>query len=329
MIDILSLFIGLAAGVVVGGIIIYLLPYQTLRREHGVTQAELAEIQSKNNGLQADLLDVQSTAYQHRQAALQQQKRLEDQLIEADERHGELEKRIADLEAQREQEQQAYLRETTRLRGAISRLEQEQVALQDRYAQNSARWDRERQSLSLQAAHLEQQYQVLQQDKLGLNQRLEQQQEAWDRERLALQIQVNTLEDNLALQKARTGGGPAQALDSALAVEQARAESTAELHRRQAAWDEERQNLQGQLERLQAERRALQEQMAMAKPDIASASNESELRKQLEQAQFDRQALEEKLAAHASRAEQERGALEAEIEQLMERLLRLQRERSG
>lgn len=329
MIDILSLFIGLAAGVVVGCIIIYLLPYQTLRREHGVTQAELAEIQSKNNGLQADLLDAQSMAYQQRQAALQQQKRLEDQLTEEGERYADLEKRIAALEAQREQEQQAYLRETTRLRSAISRLEQEQVALQDRYAQDNSRWDRERQSLGLQAAHMEQQYQALQQDKLGLNQRLEQQQEAWDRERLALQIQVNTLEDNLALQKARAGGGSAQSLDSALAVEQARAESAAELNRRQTAWDEERRNLRGQVERLQAEQRALQERVAAASQSVASTSGELELRKQLEQAQRDHQALEEKLAAHTNRAEQERGALEAEIEQLMERLLRLQRERGN
>ncbi|KAB2935964.1 MAG: hypothetical protein F9K25_01960 [Candidatus Contendobacter sp.] len=329
MIDILSLFIGLAAGAVVGFLVFYGLPYQALRREHGVTQAELAEMQSRNNGLQADLLDVQSTAYQGRQAALQQQKRLEDQLAEAGERHAELEKRIADLEAQHEQEQQTYLREATRLRGAISRLEQEQVALQDRYAQDSTRWDRERQSLGLQTAHMERQHQALQQDKSALGQRLEQQQEAWERERLALQIQLNTLEDNLALQKARSSSGPALAPDRALMVEQARAESAAELKRRQAAWDEERQNLQEQLERLQAERRALREQAATASLDIPSASGDSDLRQQLEQAQHDRQALEEKLAARNLRAEQERGALEAEIEQLMERLLRLQGGRGG
>jgi hypothetical protein len=227
------------------------------------------------------------------------------------------------LETQREQEQQTYLREATRLRGAILRLEQEQVALQDRYAQDSARWDRERQSLSLQAEHMEQQYQALHQDKSGLDQRLEQQQEAWERERLALQIQMNSLEDNLALQKARSGSNSSLGLDSALVVEQVRSEATAELMRRQAAWDEERQKLQEQVERLHAERRAVREQTA-AIPGTPSASRELDLRQQLEQAQRDRQALEEKLAAHAARAEQERSALEAEIEQLMERLLRLQ-----
>ena len=128
MIDILSSFIGLIVGVAVGGLGIYLLPYRTLRREQRATQAELAEIQSKNNGLQADLLDVQSTAYQNRQAALQQQKRLEEQLAEAGEQHLKLEKRIADLETQREQEQQTYLREATRLRGAVLRLESREDA---------------------------------------------------------------------------------------------------------------------------------------------------------------------------------------------------------
>jgi hypothetical protein len=323
MIDIVSLIIGLVGGAVVGGLGIYLLPYQTLRREQGATQVELAEIQSKNNGLQADLLDVQSTAYQSRQAALQQQKRLEEQLAEAGERQVKLEKRIADLETQREQEQQTYLREATRLRGAILRLEQEQVALQDRYAQDSARWERERQNLGLQTAHMEQQYQALHQDKSGLDQRLEQQQEAWERERLALQIQMNTLEDNLALQKARSGSNSSLGLDSALVVEQLRSEAAAELSRRQAAWDEERQKLQEQLERLHAERRALREQVA-ASTDLPSASSESELRQQLEQAQRDRRALEEKLATYTARAEQERSALEVEIEQLMERVLRLQ-----
>lgn len=327
MIDILSSFIGLIVGVAVGSLGIYLLPYRTLRREQRATQAELAEIQSKNNGLQADLLDVQSTAYQNRQAALQQQKRLEEQLAEAGEQHLKLEKRIADLETQREQEQQTYLREATRLRGAVLRLEQEQVALQDRYAQDSARWERERQSLGLQTAHMEQQYQALHQDKAGLDQRLEQQQEAWERERLALQIQMNTLEDNLALQKARSSNNSSLGLDSALVVEQVRSEATAELNRRQAAWDEERQKLQEQVARLHAERRAMREQTA-ASPGTPSASRELELRQQLEQAQRDHQALEEKLATHAARAEQERSALEAEIEQLMERLLRLQGGRS-
>ena len=71
MIDMLSLFIGLAAGVVVGSIVVYLLPYRGLRREHGRLQTELAETQLKNNELQATLLDVQTAAYQERQAALQ------------------------------------------------------------------------------------------------------------------------------------------------------------------------------------------------------------------------------------------------------------------
>ena len=78
--------IDIVIGLVVGAVAVFflgLLPYQTLRREHRATQAELAEIQSKNSGLQADLLDAQSGAYQSRQAALQQQKQLEDQLAEA------------------------------------------------------------------------------------------------------------------------------------------------------------------------------------------------------------------------------------------------------
>lgn len=329
MTDILSLLVGLAAGVVVGSVVVYLLPYRGLRREHGQAQTELAETQLKNNELQASLLDVQSAAYQERQATMQQQKRLEGQVTEANERNAEQEKQLADLEAQQTKEQQAFLREATRLRGAISRLEQEQVVLQDRHAQENAQWNQERESLMLQDEQMKEQFQGLQKDKVALEARLEQQHEAWERDRLALQIQMNTLEDQLELQRARSpSGDSALAADSALLVEQARAEAAAELNQRQAAWNEERQTLQEQLEREQGERRALRER---AGRDILSVGPTDtgglDLRQQLEQAQRDRQALEEKLAAHDLRAEQERAALETEIEQLMERLLRLQGER--
>ena len=331
MMDIPSLLIGLAAGVVAGSFVVYLLPYRGLRREHGQMQTELVDTLTNKNELQATLLDAQSAAYQERQAALQQQKRLEDQVTEASERFAKQEKQLADLEAQHAQEQQAFLREATRLRGAISRLEQEQVLLQDRYAQESARWDQERQSLAWQGAQIEEQLQNLRQDKAALEAQLEQRHEAWERERLALQIQMNTLEDNLELQKARSSGGPAP--DSALLVEKLREDAAEELSRRQAAWDEERQTLQEQLEREQAERRALREQAATAGWDIPSVrpadAGETTLRQQLEQAQRDREVLEEKLAARDLRAEQERAALEAEIEELMGRLLRLQGERGG
>ena len=336
MMDILSLLIGLAAGAVAGGIVVYLLPYQTLRREHERLQVEIAETQTRNSQLQTTMVEEQSAAYQDRQTVLQQQKRLEGQLVEWSERYAGLEKQLADLEAEREQEQQAFLREATRLRGAISRLEQEQVALQDRYAQESAQWDRERQSLVLQSAQMDGQFRALRQDKSALETRLDQQQEAWERERLALQIQMNTLEDNLALQKARfSSGSSASSPDSALLAQKLHAEATAELNRRQAAWDEERQQFQEQLERLQAERRALREQAAtgLQAPSIHPADSgepgASDLRQQLEQAQRECKVLEEKLAARNRQAERERGALEAEIEQLMERQLRMYHERNG
>lgn len=54
-----------------------------------------------------------------------------------------------------------------------------------------------------------------------------------------------------------------------------------------------------------------------------------DLRRQLTEAQQEYQGLKEKLAVRDHQSEQERSALEAEIEQLMERLLRVQRERSG
>lgn len=162
--------------------------------------------------------------------------------------------------------------------------------------------------------------------------------ETWEQEKLALQIQVNTLEDDLALYKARAGqttpGG------GAVLLEQAKAEA-AELNRQRELWEKEKQNLRDQLTQAQKERRALEEQLAARKAaesqapgseldavrqQIAWGKEKRELQHQLEQLQNERRMLEQKLAERDHYAERERSALETEIEQLMERLLRLHRE---
>ena len=80
MADMVYLMIGIVAGLVVGGVIIYLLPYQTLRGEHTRMQAELMEVQARSNELQSALLEEQSKGYQGRQTILMRQKRLENDL---------------------------------------------------------------------------------------------------------------------------------------------------------------------------------------------------------------------------------------------------------
>lgn len=329
MTDILYLVIG----ALVGGMMILLLPYQSLRRAYARIYEELTDIQTKHNDLQSAMIEQQSTAYQSRQAMLVQQRRLEGDVTQTQAQYADLERRRDELNAHIEQQQQAHARETAQLRSVISRLEQEQIALQDRFAQGSAQWDRERQSLMLQSAQLEEQLRVLKQDKAAQDGRHEQMHESWERERLALQIQMNTLEDNLALQKARTGQNTLSP-DSALLVEQVKSETTVELNRQRTVWEEERQALQGQLERLQAERRSLREQLttagsgAEATTFSSSGSGDQEAqhwRQLLEQERQERAALETKLDARHRQSERERAALESEIEQLMERLLRMQR----
>lgn len=312
----------LVIGAIVGGIVILLLPYQSLRRARARDYVELVDLQTKNNELQSTMIEQQSTAYQARQALLSQQKRLEGDLNQARERHAELERQRDDSIAQIEQQKQAHLRETTQLRDAITRMEQEQIALQDRFAQESTQWDRERQSLLLHITQVDDQLRILRQDQAAQDARQEQQNEVWERERLALQIQMNTLEDNLTLQKARSGQTTLSP-DSALLVEQLRSEATADLNRQRAVWEEERQALQEQLERLQAERRSLREQVASAGEEQGA----QDWRQLLEQERQERYALAQKLEARDRQSERERAALEAEIEQLMERLLRMHRER--
>lgn len=59
MVDITYLIIGLIAGLLAGGLLIYLLPYRTLRDAHGQVQTELADAQARNNELQSVMLEEQ------------------------------------------------------------------------------------------------------------------------------------------------------------------------------------------------------------------------------------------------------------------------------
>ena len=332
MSDIFYLVIGATAGLAVGAILVYMLPYRALRHAHVRTQNELAEQEAKTHELQGVMLEEQSRTYQNRQSLLTRQKRAEDELNELRQQYAALERQYNDLKAQSEQHQQVSQRDIAQFREAFTRLEQEKVALQDRFARDSMRWDQERQGMQMRIGQLEEQAASLQQDKIGLNARLEQHQENWERERLAMQIQMNTLEDNLTLQKARAGHTLPP--DSARLVEQLRKEAADDLTRQQRIWDE-RQALQAQVERLQAERQSLLKQAAVAAGEEvlstgtgASVVELLELRQQLEHLRQEKRAIEERLNAREQQSGQERSALEAEIEQLMERLMRLQRERS-
>lgn len=327
MTDIMYLIVGAIIGLVAGGVIIFLLPYGSLRGAFARTQNELAEEQAKNNELQNTLLSQQSTAYQSRQTLLAQQKRLEEELTRTDEQRVYFEQQCTDLKARYERDRQNHLLEATRLRDATTRTEQEKSALQKQFAQERVEWDRQLQSLLLQNNHIEDQLQGLQRDKSLVNARLEQQQEAWEGERLDLQVQINTLEDSVALYKARAQ----QQLppDTAQLIEQLRVEANGEGERQRAVWEAERKSLREQVERLQAQqRRGGSEptaQQPLLQPEHWQKEKQS-LLQQLEQAHQLRRDLEEKMNARERQAEQERGALEAEIEQLMERFLRMHEE---
>ncbi|MDV7398068.1 hypothetical protein RZS08_42090, partial [Arthrospira platensis SPKY1] len=101
-------------------------------------------------------------------------------------------------------------------------------------------------------------------------------------------------------------------------MEQVKADAAAELHRRQVAWEAERQALQEQLVQSQAEQRRLQELAAPESMQSQAAGFGDQrlleaLRQQLEQERQQRRALEEEMKVRIHKAEQERGALETEI----------------
>lgn len=327
MADIMYLVIGVIAGLAAGGVIVFLLPYRSLRNALARIQVELAEEQTKNSELQTTVLGQQSTAYQSRQTMLSQQKRLEADLTQMAEHRANLEQQHSELKSRYDREQQSHLQEVARLRDTVARTEKENAAQQKQFAQERAEWDRQIQGLLLQTANLEGQTQSLQRDKALVDARLEQQQEAWEGERLELQIQINTLEDSLTLYKARANQNLPP--DTVRLVEQLRTEAAAELNQRRAAWEDERKALQGQLEQLRAELQA--PRPGKLEPPQAESWEEEKrsLLEQLDQAHQSRRNLEEEMAARDRQAEQERGALEAEIEQLMERFLGMHNERGG
>ncbi|MDQ5908439.1 MAG: hypothetical protein QG599_530 [Pseudomonadota bacterium] len=318
---VIYLMAGLAVGLVIGGLMIYLLPYRTLRGENARTVAELTEFQARCNELQSTLLEEQSKGYQGRQTMLLRQKRLESDLAEASERMAEMDRQHADFKQRGEQQLQTHRQEAVELHEKIDRLEQEQAELQDRLAQKEVAAREERQSLSLLNSQLDDEVKTLRRDREQLSTRLEQQQDTWEQERLSLQIQMNTLEDNLSLQKVQGGSGLSPDTERMMGQWQT---ELAELRKQRTNWEEERQVFQEQFKRLQAERRSLRTQVAQGSGESANSvgADTLELRQQLDEAQKKYQTLKEKLAAHDLQAQQKYGALEAEIEQLMERLVR-------
>ncbi len=330
MMDTMWLVIGSIAGLVGGVAIVFFLPYRSLRHVLVRTQTDLAEERAKSNDLQSAVIHQQSAIYQARQTMLTQQKRYEGELVQASERCSKLEQQCLEWKNRSEQNQKQYLQEVAQLRESVAHTEQEKTASQKHLAQERVEWDRQIQSLLLQSAQMEDQLQSLRRDKTTLSMRLEQQQEAWEGERLEMQVQINTLEDGLTLTKARANQNLSP--DSAQLMEQLKAEATEELTRQRAIWEEERKSLQNQLERWKTESRPSSWEAGEQHPFLQPESWEREkegLLQQLEQAHQLRRHLEEKMAEQDRRAEQERSALEAEIEQLMERFLRMYNEQGG
>lgn len=327
MTDLMSLLVGAAIGFTVGGLILFLLPYRSLKNAAARLRADIAEEQAKNNELQGAVLTQQTTAYQTRQAMLAQQKKFEDDMSQAGEQRSRLEQECIELKSRAEREQQNHAQEVARLRDLSTRLEEDKAALQKQFSQDRVEWDRQIQSFLLQNAQTEEQLRTLQRDKAQMSGRLEEHQEAWEGERLELQIQINTLEDSLTLYKARANQN--LSADSLELAEQLKIEAAAEFNQRRTAWEEERQNLRQQLEHLQAELAALSKPGEPLSQPGNWRTEKQTLLQQLDQAHQARRDLEEKMAARDRQSEQVRSALEAEIEQLMERFLRLHNERSG
>lgn len=317
--------IGAVIGFALGGAIIFLLPYRSLWSATTKLRTDLAEEQAKNSELQGQVITHQTTAYQTRQTMLAQQKRFEDDFTQASEQRLQLEQDCVELKGQIERAQQQHQQETERLRDLADRLEKDKAAVQKQLAQERFDSDQQIQSYALQSTETEEQIRSLKQDKQTLSAQFEEQQGIWEGERLELHVQLNTLEDSLSLYKMRADQN--LSADGVKLAEQLRSEATVELNRRRAAWDEERQALQKELEQLRGSG-------ATASAEGGSPAGwEAErqgLLQQLTQAQQSQRALEEKMAEQDRQAEQVRSALEEEIEQLMERFLRLHNnERSG
>ena len=311
------------AGVIIGVLITFLIPYQALRSRYAQLQIELAESQAQGHDLHSSVLAEQSKAYQERQVLLTQQKRLENDLVDAGERYTSLEQEFATFRSRGEQQLEAQDREIKQLHETVAQRDQEKSALIEQQAQKAEEWREERQGLTLLNSQMDDELRGLRREKTQFTSNLEQQQDTWERERLALQIQLNLLEEQMSAQP--NAGAASSGAVHAGGSEKLHNEIAA-LHEQQRAWAEERQSLQGQLERLQAERRALRDDVAV----YASAAGDDAvqqlqaLREQLASAQQASADLQRQITAQTTQSAQERTALEAEIEQLMERIMRMQ-----
>ncbi len=236
---------------------------------------------------------------------------------------------MLELKGQVDREQQNYAQELARVRDSLARTDEERTTLQKQLNQERVDWDRRLQSLSLQTKQIEDQLETLQRDKDLSQSRFEQQQEAWEGERLELQIHINTLEDSVTLYKARANEGLPE--NTLVMMEQFKEEAAVELKQRQEAWEQERQSLQEQIQQLRTQQPAPWETDGGASASLVGdwGEEKKKLLEQLQQAQENQHELQEKMIARDRQAEQERSALEAEIEQLMERFLRLHKEQGA
>lgn len=227
---------------------------------------------------------------------------LQHELGDAQEQRNELQASLQEEQAKNYQGRQTMTTRHKRLESDLAEASERMTAMELKHTQFRERGEQQLEAQHKEIEAVRQELAQLEQEKAALQESFGHKQAAWEEERHSLALLNSQRETQLQeLQREKTT-------------------FQTQLEQQQETWERERLSLQ-------IHNNTLEERLSAHQSGIAPPLENEQLRQlqaALEQAQRENTELQGKLVAQGRQMDQERSALEAEIEQLMERLLRLQ-----
>ena len=227
----------------------------------------------------------------------------EAQLMELKAECDELSSTVFHMETQRQLDQQATAKERTQLLTELQQIRTDKANLENQYSKNNTNWDKEWEIKSTEIEQLHSQLAQITREKDVLESKIARADVEWEQQRENLLMENDRLQaqvERLAREKAELA---AKLEDLDAALEQERLGFDVQLTQSQNLT----KKLEGKLHEVGEEKNAFWKQ------------ENSSLRAQILQLKFEKTELEQKLRSQSSQTQ----ALEAEIKQLMERLLQI------
>ena len=258
---------GGVGGLIVGGLLVYLLPCRNLQQQLEQSLGRATHAQMEYDRTEKTLGAEREQWRRDRGQLMQEAQQQQESLQKAETRIAELNQQLQELTESSNSNQEKARNLIQQLQAALQQAKQHVATADQRMELEISRWKKQLQNV--------------------------------EREKTQIQAQLTHF------QKERN------------------AEVAAKLDEHRDQWEQENMGLRIQLSQLQAERAALEQRVT----NLQAVQNA-----EVEHAPADgagMQVLQQELENYKTKAEQEKAALEEEIEQLMERLVRVQSQRAN